>query len=540
MSELFNIASWISEHAKTRPDQTAILFPLQPREKDRKYASLSFLQTEKLIDRYARGLSAIGIQKGDRVSLFVPPSLEFMPLTFALYKIGAVVVLIDPGMGKKGLLSSIETIKPKVLVGIGRAMLASVIYRKAFRSVKIKVTVGGRRWLWGGHKLDDIKSDDDSPFEGPPTTREDEASILFTSGSTGPAKGVRYTHGVFDAQTTHIQQMYGIQSGEVDLPCFPLFGLFSLAMGMTVVIPDMDPTKPALADPSLLVQAIKQHNITNAFASPALWKGFVKWCLDSGVSLPTLNRVLSAGAPIPPQLHRDFSQILREKVQVHTPYGATESLPVASIGTTEVLTETAEITLQGKGICVGHLAPNIKVRIIGISDDVISDWNDDLCLPDGQIGEICVSGPVVTTEYKELPEKTRMAKIYNPDGSLWHRIGDVGYFDAKGRLWFCGRKSHRVNCADGKVMFPVPCEALFNEHPAVNRSALVEVEQKPVIIIEGVSADKTTEELLKLAQEHDLTSRIKTVLYHQSFPVDLRHNAKIHRLQLRDWARKQV
>ena len=540
MPELFNIASWISEHAKTRPDQTAVLFPLQPPEKKRKYSSLSFLQTEKLINQYARGLISIGIKKGDRVSLFVPPSLEFMPLTFALYKIGAIVVLIDPGMGKKGLLSSIETIKPTVLVGIGKAMFASVLYRKSFASVKIKVTVGGRRWLWGGHKLADIKSDDDTPLACAPTTREDEASILFTSGSTGPAKGVRYTHGVFDAQTQHIQRMYGIQPGEIDLPCFPLFGLFSLAMGMTVVIPDMDPTKPALADPELLFQAIQQHKITNAFASPALWKGFAKWCVAQKVTLPTINRVLSAGAPIPPQLHRDFSLILRDGIEVHTPYGATESLPVASIGTTEVLTETAALTLQGKGICVGHLAPNITVRIIKISDDVINLWEESLCLPVGQIGEICVSGPVVTTEYKELPEKTKLAKIYNKDGSLWHRIGDVGYFDSKGRLWFCGRKSHRVQCADGEVMFPVPCEALFNEHPAVNRSALVEVNKEPVLIIEGQPSDKTTTELLEIAQKHTLTNKIKKVLYHQGFPVDLRHNAKIHRLQLGEWATKNL
>ena len=155
-----------------------------------------------------------------------------------------------------------------------------------------------------------ITSDDDSDFAAATTLRGDEASILFTSGSTGPAKGVRYTHGIFDAQTSYIQSLYKIEAGEIDLPCFPLFGLFSLAMGMTVVIPDMDPTKPAKADPQILVEAIRQHSVTNAFASPALWRGFAKWCLDNDVQLPSLKRVLSAGAPIPPELHLDFSRIL--------------------------------------------------------------------------------------------------------------------------------------------------------------------------------------------------------------------------------------
>ena len=530
-----NIANRITLQAQQRPDNPAIIYPHKG-----SVSELSFAETESLINTYARGFQKIGIQKGDRVSLFVTPCLEFMPMCFALYKIGAILVLIDPGMGREGLLSCVQRIKPRVLIGIPKAMFASLLFGSYFSSVEIKVTVGWGSWLWGGYRLSKIKSADASPLDCASTTADCEASILFTSGSTGPAKGVRYTHGIFEAQTDQLQSMYDIKAGEKDLPCFPLFGLFSLAMGMTVVIPEMDPTKPAKADPKILTDEILKYNITNAFASPALWKPFAQYCVDNNIQLPTLKRILSAGAPIPPVLHKQFQSILSGGAQVHTPYGATESLPVATIGSKEVLEDTQFRTQEGDGTCVGHPVPDITVKIISIRDDAIDQWSDELCVPTGEVGEICVRGAVVTSEYKEEPEHTRNAKIYGENGTFWHRMGDLGYFDKQGRLWFCGRKSHRVQCKDGTLMFPVPCEAIFNQHQAVARSALVEVEGTPIIVIEKIPQTQCSEtELLELGAQNPKTSNIKHVLFHSGFPVDVRHNAKIKRLIIRDWA-KQV
>ncbi|MEC7984108.1 MAG: fatty acid CoA ligase family protein [Myxococcota bacterium] len=535
-----NIANRITEQAQAQPDAIAISIPLAGRGTDRPYHSLTFRELEADIDSAARGFLDIGIKRGDRVSVFVKPGLELVSICFALYKIGAVVVLIDPGMGRDGLLSCIERIAPTALIGIPKAMVATLLFGKKFRSVRIKVTVGWGAWLWGGYRYRKVKSSDVSPLECVSTTGSDEASILFTSGSTGPAKGVQYTHGIFEAQTDHIQKMYGIEAGEIDLPCFPMFGLFSLAMGMRIVIPDMDATKVAQADPKTLVDAIKQHNITNAFASPALWRPFVKWCLQNDIQLPTLRRILSAGAPIPPSLHKDFQQILADGVEVFTPYGATESLPVASIGSLEVLDDTQFQTARGNGTCVGSLAPNLTAKIIAISDEPIANWDEVTLLAQGDIGEICVQGPVVTKEYKEEPEQTRLAKIYDSQGQHWHRMGDLGYFDEQGRLWFCGRKSHRVQCTDQTLMFPVPCESIFNQHPSIHRSALVDVDGAPVLVVECEKNQSITEEELHdIAQKHEKTARIKRFLLHPSFPVDVRHNAKIHRLQLRDWAKTQ-
>lgn len=539
----FNIADLVNQHALKYPFQRALVYPSgQTQSGDIQYTQLTFQQAQERITTYAQAFLRAGIKKGDRVCTFVTLSLDFMPIIFALYRVGAIVVLIDPGMGRSGLLSCVERIAPVAMVGVPKAMIATRLFPSKFKSLKIKVTVGGSAWLWGGTTLEALvkHGGDLHPIQA--THRDDEASILFTSGSTGPAKGVRYTHGIFEAQTKHIQQMYGFKIGQIDLPCFPLFGLFSLAMGMTVVIPDMDPTKPAQADPKKLIRAITDQGCTSAFASPSLWKAFARHCLENQIKLPSLKCILSAGAPIPPALHQDFQHILEPGVEVFTPYGATESLPVASIGSFEIINETASLTDQGLGTCVGKLAPNMTVSIVEITDKAISNWSDVVLLKQGEIGEICVSGPVVTSEYKEEPEQTKLSKI-TQDDVIWHRMGDVGYLDPQGRLWFCGRKAHRVKLTNGETLFPVPCEAIFNRHPKVFRSALVGVNGQAVIILElehGQVIDaQMVSELYVLSQQSKRTTGIIHFLCHDSFPVDVRHNAKINRPILAKWAVNQ-
>ena len=541
-----NIAEWISFQATERPYQRALVFSESRDAMGRRaYTQLNFLQVESMINRFARGFQKKGIKKGDRVCVFVTLCLEFMPIVFALYKIGAIVVLIDPGMGRAGLLSCVQRIAPIAMVAVPKAMIATVLFPAKFFSVQIKITVGGGTWLWGGWNLLEVEDKDDSPV-AMDTTLDDEASILFTSGSTGPAKGVRYTHRILDAQTRMIQEMYGIQGGEIDLPCFPLFGLFTLAQGMTVVIPDMDPTHPVEADPAVLVEAILEHGATSAFASPTLWKKIVRWCIENKVRLPTLRRVLSAGAPIPPQLHRDFQMVIAEGIQVHTPYGATESLPIASIASCEVLEDTEKLTNEGMGTCVGHIAPNIEVAIIQISDDIIETWDSNLLLSQGTIGEICVKGVVVTTEYKEEPTHTKASKIYQTqDGTdikeVWHRMGDVGYIDLQGRLWFCGRLKHRVRLSTGETVYPVQVEAIINQDSDVERSALVGVHGQAVIIVQrknlSTSIKDLGERILANAKKHPKTECVTKILFHDNFPVDVRHNAKIDRPALTVWAK---
>jgi acyl-CoA synthetase (AMP-forming)/AMP-acid ligase II len=371
------------------------------------------------------------------------------------------------------------------------------------------------------------------------------AAILFTSGSTGVAKGVIYTHAIFAAQVEQLQRVYQIHPGEVDLPTFPLFGLFGPALGVTSVLPEMDATRPALVDPLRILDAIRWFGVTNLFGSPALLRR-VGGGAGPGEHLPTLRRVISAGAPVPPAVVERFCELLPAGTQVYTPYGATEALPVASIGSEEILRETGARTAEGAGICVGLPVEGITVRVIRISDEPIPTWSDDLVLPTGQIGEIVVQGRVVTASYHNRPESTALAKIQDPSrGGFWHRMGDVGYLDERGRIWFCGRKSQRVITPAG-TLFTIPCEGVFNAHPGVLRSALVGVKRngvvEPVLCVErtpegvALAEEQLKRELLTLGNAHEHTRAIRHILFHPSFPVDIRHNAKIFREKLAVWA----
>lgn len=533
------------------PSQRAVVFPAGRDAAGRvTYSHLTFAQLNRETDRLARGLLRMGVSRGARLALFVPPSLESIALTFALFKAGVVAVAIDPGMGVKGVFRCLGQIEPDGFIAIPAVQAVRILCRR-FPSARFNVTVG-RRWFWGGPNYQDLLGEAWTPLDLPLVPSTDPAAILFTSGSTGPAKGVLYEHGMFVSQADQIREFYDIQPGEIDLPGFPLFALFNTAMGVTTVIPDMNPSRPAHVDPKKIIEAIEDQGVTQSFGSPAIWNRVSRYCNEHNVQFSTLKRVLSAGAPVPvdviERMHKTFTS---DDADIHTPYGATESLPVASISGREVLAETAEKVRRGAGTCVGRLFPDINVRIIEITDGPIENMTDVREVPTGEVGEIVVQGAVVTREYFRHPEGTRAAKIPDSEG-FWHRIGDVGYFDETGRLWFCGRKSHIVETGRGR-RFSVRCEAIFNEHPRVYRSALVGIgkrpQQTPVIIVEPEAgqfphdaADRKEweQQLRALAVANPLTEDIETFLFHESFPVDVRHNVKISREQLSLWATDQL
>jgi acyl-CoA synthetase (AMP-forming)/AMP-acid ligase II len=479
--------------------------------------------------------------------LMVKPGLEFFVLIFSLFKIGAVPVVVDPGMGLRRMLGCLAESKAAALIGIAPAHLLRMIYPKFFKTVRVYVTVG-RRWLWRGKSLRHIRKTPWHPFPAAKTRKDETAAILFTTGSTGPAKGAVYTHGIFDAQVRHIRSQFDIKPGEIDLPTFPLFALFDPALGMTAVIPQMDPTKPAHANPDHIIGPIIHHGVTNMFASPALLNRVGRYGKEKNIHLPTLKRVISAGAPALPENLERFSSMLSEDAQIYPGYGATEAMPVAVMGSHEILSKTRKLSEQGYGICVGRVFSGLNVRIIRISDDSIQHWSDDLVLPPGEIGEITVKGDVVTQKYFERTRDDLLSKIIENE-LLWHRMGDLGWMDKEDRLWFCGRKSHRVVTESG-TLYTVPCEAIFNNHPNVFRSALVGIgpkpKQKPVICIElekGMrkkSKKKIEAELEEMAGASIVTHHIHTILFHRSFPVDIRHNSKIFREELAIWAERKL
>jgi len=416
-----------------------------------------------------------------------------------------------------------------------------------FKSVKHWVTVG-RRWFWGGHTLRHLCSGNPAPYPLTRTGRDETAAILFTTGSTGPAKGAVYTHGNFDAQLRQIKSHLGISSDEIDLSTFPLFALFWPALGITAVIPDMDPTQPARVDPKKIIEAINDQGVTQMFASPALLNRVGSYGKAKDILLPSLKRVISAGAPVSPDNIQQFSTMLCDDAEIHTPYGATEAVPIISIRSKEILSETRTLSEQGNGACIGYPINDISIRLIRISDDPIDEWTEALAVADGEIGEIAVKGALVTRHYFNRPRDTALAKIKDGDG-IWHRMGDLARRDQDGRIWLYGRKSHRVITA-AETLYTIPCEAIFNRHPKVYRSALVGIgphqDRRPVICIELKSKiannEKNTieKELRNLAGQYAHTRRIETILFHDAFPVDIRHNSKIFREKLAVWAESKT
>src|SRR5690606_24447390 len=260
-----------------------------------------------------------------------------------------------------------------------------------------------------------------------------------------------------------------------------------------------------------LAHALFSQGCTSMFGSPALLDNLSRWAEKQDVRFGSLKRVLCAGAPVRFDILERMAGRLPEGAQVFTPFGATESLPVASIGSDEVLAETAALTRQGRGICVGRPVEGVEVRIIRLTDDPIESWSDELLVPPGTAGEITVRGPVVTRAYWAREDQTRLAKIREGEAVV-HRMGDVGYFDERGRLWMCGRKGQRVRAPGGDI-FPVPVEQIFNQHEAVRRTALVGVgkpgAQEPVLVVEKeaesqLRPDVLIAELLALGERFEV------------------------------------
>ena len=538
-----NIAARLPELARERPDQIAIRCPGRPGPGGmaRYDVQLSYAQLDARSDAIAAGLVASGIGRGVRTVVMVRPSPEFFLLMFALFKLGAVPVLVDPGIDKRALKQCLDEAQPQAFIGIPLAHVARKLLRWA-ASARTLVTVGPRLG-WGGTTLAAVEAAGQGA--GPQlaaTDGEEVAAILFTSGSTGVPKGVVYRHRHFIGQIELLRNAFGEVAGGVDLPTFPPFALFDPALGMTSIIPDMDPTRPAKADPRRLHDAIKRFGVDQLFGSPAVMKVLV----DHGQPLPGVKRAMSAGAPVPPDTVARVRALLPPEADFWTPYGATECLPVAVVeGRT--LEETRAATEGGAGTCVGDVvAPNL-VRIIAITDAPLADWSAVQELAPGQIGEITVAGPTATDAYFNRPQATAAAKITETlaDGStrIVHRMGDIGYFDAQGRLWFCGRKTQRVETAQGPL-YTEKVEPVFNTVAGVRRTALVGIgpagAQRPVLCYELEPGVKDSPAILAalrtVAGAHPPLAGIADFLCHRAFPVDIRHNAKIGREKLAVWA----
>ncbi|MGA1190856.1 MAG: fatty acid CoA ligase family protein [Bdellovibrionota bacterium] len=538
-------------HCKKLGNKPAVIEPLFIGEQVR-YGHTSFREMRDRICKYERGLTELGLEPGDRVVMLVPPGADFLALTYAFIARAAIPVFSATGMGKENLFKAIRDINPHVLIGSPRAQLLRLKRRELMPELKFHVTASD--WVYtGGPKLSYLKRFSSKPLSVPKRV-SDTVFIAFTSGATGRPKGVLYTNQMLRAQLQILRDQFGICEGKRDLPLLPVFSLFHLANGVCSVFPNVDPSRPISLSPERIVKIVNDLEVNYSFGSPTLWKKIADYAVRAKQDFPSLEKIFMAGAPVSSEVSERVQELLPHGA-VYTPYGATEALPVTlspvselKSGRTLASGPSSGLSRCGnQGLCVG--TPIDGVRVLIVDRKKLRDERAIIPVGIGEIGEILVSGENVSKEYFQNVEANTSSK-FSFDDAHWHRVGDVGYQDESGRLYYCGRVAHVVETTE-QTYYSVPTEMIFNTMPKVRRSALVGLGagENPGVVVEpnpefwpenDESRRLFLAELESIAAQYDLTRKIRWFFFHPNFPVDGRHNAKIFRDQLSQWARKYV
>ena len=497
--------------------------------------SLSFRELAAEVRRIGSGLRSIGVDAGDRVALMVPPGLELSACLYACWRIGAVVVVADAGLGVRGIGRALRSADPDYLIGVPKALAAA----RGMRWPGTRIGAGSMspavaRMVGASFTLAELGEAGDALGTLDPPGVDAPAAVAFTSGATGPAKGVAYRHVQLDAQRAALESLYGMGPGDSLVAAFPPFSLFGPAMGIPSVVPVMEVTSPGTLEASALADAALAIDATLVFASPSALANVLATAEDLGPAqreaLERVRLLLSAGAPVP----RETLEALRPlmpNAEAHTPYGMTESLPVADI-TLEAIDDAG----PGLGVCVGPPLPGVEVMI---------DPLDEVGCPIGRMtdepdvsGEVCVRAAHMKDEYDRLWHTQHRSAT--PPG--WHRSGDVGHFDDHRRLWIEGRLVHAIATAEG-VLTPLALEQRFASADGVSAAAAVGVGTRgdervvAIVVPEGPSSRPAVGlDPLSSAVRATVDVDVAAVLIVPELPVDKRHNAKVDRLRLREWA----
>ena len=513
-----------------------------PRWSDRpQYDAIDFAALSARITAYENGLAAAGLRAAERVIMLVTPGADFLALSYAVMGRGAVPVFIDPGMGVDAVVACMREAQPTGFIGVPKAHLLRLKAAELFRSLRFCV-VAGRVPLFGATRLRDLLKPAGGPPAPIPRQADDPALVAFTSGGTGRPKGVIFTNRMLTEQLAVFRGQFGFRGGEQDLPLLPVFSLFTAALGVGSIFPPLDPSRPLSLVPKQIIRVMRDLGNQTSFGSPTLWTKLAEYCRQTGESLPQLRRVFMAGAPVS-QATLDLVKAACPQAESFTPYGATEALPVTVAAAAELRQHPPVLAVSGEqGTPVGRAIDGVTLRVV---QPAVEPANSPLidCAP-REIGEIVVSGDTVSREYLSRPEATAASKV-SEGGRVWHRMGDMGYLDANGQLYFCGRRVHVVTTTD-RTFHSVPVENVFNRHPQVTRTALIGIDGEPALVVEPRSRSLTPDARRRLAAElraigagDPVTTPVRRFYFHHSFPVDARHNAKIFRDRLATWAATQ-
>ncbi|MDA4887507.1 AMP-binding protein [Streptomyces sp. MS2A] len=519
----------LEQLAAERPHDTALVHG----RRDGAGRAVTFARLVDGCREAAEAFERAGVRPGHKAVTMTGDPYHLFTTVHGLLAAGAVPVLVDPGLPRADLRQCLDEVAPEVFVGEPLAHLGRTALGWARGHVRTAVVTGaavpGLRRRLPLPRRGNPPSGPAAPDAGPeghsarPPAPDGLALIAFTSGSTGVPKGAEYHHSTLVGQAETLARLVGTD-GALLAGFLPVV-LLGPVLGHRTVAPAVSHRAPARTPPERLVRPLLEQRTDVVVGSPAVLGLLAEHCARRRLTLSCVDRVISFGAPLRAGLADALHAVLRPDAEVLSAYGATECLPVSAIRTTDVRP-------PGTGTCVGRPVDGVAARILDAD-------------PDG-VGEIAVTGANVSPAYHARPEATAAAKILTGHG-VQHRTGDMGRIDAEGRIWFHGRRSHRV-VGPGYALTTEDVEAAADTVPGVRRTALVGVgapgRQRAVLCVEltgrGPGRAAAVAAVRELLDRRPEGRHVGAVLVHPGFPTDIRHNSKIDRERLAVWAARRL
>ena len=530
-----NITQILIDQATQRPEAPAIVESVGGGTR-----TLTFAQLAQSSARAAALLRATGLRKGDRILVFQPMSIELYTALLAIFRLGLVATILDPSARRRHIEQCCGIARPKAFIGPTRIHILRFLCRGLRRIERHFVTAG-----WAPRATHWSTLERFEPLNSiTPCDASHDALLTFTSGSTGVPKAAVRSHGFLLAQHNALKESIELEPGEVDLPTLPIFVLANLASGVTTIIPHGDLRRPGFIDPKPILEQLERDRVTRTVGSPALYARLLRGALGAGAhaargkaaskirsksgktSLSTLRKLYTGGAPVFPPFLQELQSALPQS-RIVVVYGSTEAEPISHLDWAEAEPSDLSAMFAGRGLLVGKPVSRISLQIVP------NRWGkplpamhacefDALGLPSECGGEIVVSGPHVLGGYLNgIGDEESKFRV---DGDVWHRTGDAGYLDDKGRLWLLGRAGAVIRDERGTI-YPFAAECAASQLPWIERSALAGRNGERLLAVQlrpraPADAAQRVKETLSWAQ-------LDRIVRLPRIPVDHRHNAKV-------------